>query len=187
LRVHGIDVDAEIRHRSGVVTERYAEPGFNMRLTDFQAAIGRVQLAHLGQTIARRRDLARRYVAKLGMISGIGLPQEPSWARSNWQSYCVRLPEGCDQARVMSDLAAEGVASRRGILCAHREPAYPRGSWSCRPDVGCCDCPGGVCIRLTESEAAQDRAIQIPLFGAMTEAELDFVAEALAAACGRQG
>ncbi|MEP7030040.1 MAG: DegT/DnrJ/EryC1/StrS family aminotransferase [Pseudolabrys sp.] len=183
LRVHGIDVDADVRHRSGVIIERYAEPGFNMRMTDMQAAIGRVQLAGLAKTVARRRDLARRYVEKLAGICGIGLPQEPDWARSNWQSYCIGLPPGCDQFAVMSYLMAEGIASRRGILCAHREPAYPAGTWSCMPDARHCDCPAGHCIKLTESEKAQDRSIQIPLFGAMTEAELDSVATVLAEAC----
>ena len=183
LRVHSIDVDADVRHRSGVVTEQYAEPGFNMRMTDIQAAIGRVQLAGLPETIARRRALAAPYAQKLGAIAGIGLPQEPDWARSNWQSYCVGLPEGCDQYAVMRSLAAEGIASRRGILCAHREPAYPVGSWSCRSGPRTCDCAGGACQRLAESERAQDRAIQIPLFGAMLDAELDFVAATLAHVC----
>jgi dTDP-4-amino-4,6-dideoxygalactose transaminase len=186
LRVHGIDVDADVRHRSGVVTEQYAEPGFNMRMTDIQAAIGRVQLAGLPETIARRRALAARYVEKLGSIAGIGLPHEPAWARSNWQSYCVGLPEGCDQYAVMGSLAAEGIASRRGILCAHREPAYPIGSWSCGAGPRTCDCVAGACDRLAESEKAQDRTIQIPLFGAMADAELDYVAETLAEACRAQ-
>ena len=185
LRMHGIDIDADIRHRSGVVIERYAEPGFNSRMTDIQAAIGRVQLTDLARTIARRRELARRYAEKLAVIPGIGVPSEPAWARSNWQSFCVRLPPGCGQFGVMNYLAAEGIASRRGILCAHREPAYPAGSWSCTPDASRCDCPGGRCTRLTESEKAQDRSILIPLFGAMTEGELDHVAYALAEACRR--
>jgi perosamine synthetase len=183
LRVHGVDVDAHVRHRSGVVTERYVEPGFNMRMTDFQAAIGRAQLPGLAKTIARRRELAARYTEKLGSVPGIGLPHEPCWARSNWQSYCVGLPAGRDQYRVMKHLAAKGIASRRGILCAHREPAYPAGSWSCCPEARPCDCPAATCARLRESERAQDRTIQIPLFGAMSEAELDHVALTLAEAC----
>ena len=94
------------------------------------------QLTDLARTIARRRELARRYAEKLAVIPGIGVPSEPAWARSNWQSFCVRLPPGCGQFGVMNYLAAEGIASRRGILCAHREPAYPAGSWSCTPDAG---------------------------------------------------
>jgi dTDP-4-amino-4,6-dideoxygalactose transaminase len=183
LRVHGIDIEAEVRHRAGVVTEVYAEPGFNMRMTDFQAAIGRVQLAGLPDVVARRRALADRYAEKLGAIPGLRLPAEPVWARTNWQSYCVGLPDGCDQDMVMQSLADGGIASRRGILCAHREPAYPPGTWSCRPGAPGCDCPGGCCARLSQSERAQDRSIQIPLFPAMTDAEVDEVTETLAIAC----
>ncbi len=183
LRVHGIDIDADIRHRSGVMIERYAEPGFNYRMTDIQAAIGRVQLANLPGTIARRRELARRYAERLAGIPGLRIPGEPDWARSNWQSYCVGLPPACDQIAVMQELAAAGIASRRGILCAHREAAYPPGTWSCTPDTGRCDCPGGPCAMLIESERAQERTILIPLFGAMTESDLDQVADAIAEAC----
>ena len=52
-----------------------------------------------------------------------GLPFEPEWARSNWQSYCVRLPERVDQKQVMQSLLDQGIATRRGIMCSHREPA----------------------------------------------------------------
>ena len=183
LRIHGIDVDAEVRHRSGVVTERYAEAGFNMRLTDIQAAIGRVQLSRLAEIVERRRALARRYVALLDNVAGLRLPEEPAWARSNWQSYCVGLPKWCDQRAVMEHLAAAGIASRRGIMCAHREPAYPRQSWLCRPSARDCECAEGRCARLAESEAAQDRAIQIPLYSSMSEAEQDHVICALIEAC----
>lgn len=183
MRVHGIDVDADVRRRSGVVTEQHAEPGFNMGMTDIQAAIDRVQFARPTETIARRRAHAARYAQNLGAIASIGLPQEPDWARSNWQSYCVGLPEGCDQYAVMRSLVAEGLASRRGILCAHREPAYPVGSWFCRAGPRTCDCAAGAGRRLAESERAQDRAIQIRLLGAMLDAELGFVAATLAHAC----
>ncbi len=183
LRIHGIDIDGDVRHGAGVFVESYAEPGFNMRLTDFQAAVGRVQLSRLDDIVKRRRELARRYVEKLAAIPGVVPPREPAWARSNWQSYCVGLPEGCNQFAIMDHLAAHGIASRRGVLCAHREPAYPKGSWACVPDLGHCNCPGNACTRLQESERALDRHVQIPLFEAMSDDEVDFVADRLAEGC----
>jgi dTDP-4-amino-4,6-dideoxygalactose transaminase len=71
LRVHGIDIDADIRHRSGVAIERYAEPGYNYRMTDIQAAIGRAQLAGLPATVVRRRELARRFAKPLAATPGM--------------------------------------------------------------------------------------------------------------------
>ena len=182
LRAHGMDLDTHARHLGGVMTEGYEEPGFNMRMTDVQAALGRVQLACLDEEVHRRRVLAEGYTEKLRAIAGLRPPPEPGWARSNWQSYCVRLPEGVDQPAVMRRLAEAGVASRRGVMCVHREAAYPAGSWSCRPDA---DCDVGECNHLGLSESAQDRSLQIPLFGAMTSTEQDHVVAALVGACRR--
>src|SRR5262249_12753487 len=56
LRHHGMDVPAHDRHVSGrVIWESYRELGYNYRLTDIQAAIGRVQLRRLDEMVARRR------------------------------------------------------------------------------------------------------------------------------------
>ena len=73
--------------------------GYNYRLTDVQAAIGREQLKRLPELIDRRRELASEYVALLHDIPDLKLPLEPEWARSNWQSYCVRLPANASQKR----------------------------------------------------------------------------------------
>jgi dTDP-4-amino-4,6-dideoxygalactose transaminase len=124
-RQHGMSVPDSVRHASpGVVFESYEVVGYNYRLTDIQAAVGREQIRKLPAMIERRRQLAARYRDLLSG-SGVGLPDEPAWARSNWQSYCVRLPEGCDQRTVMQSLLDAGIATRRGVMCAHREPAYP--------------------------------------------------------------
>src|SRR5215467_2143536 len=72
LREHGMDVSAADRHRSQQpMIERYLEVGFNFRMTDVQAAIGLVQLRKLGQMVARRRALARRYAELLSGIPGL--------------------------------------------------------------------------------------------------------------------
>ena len=94
LRQHGMSVPDTVRHGSPrVIFEDYLTVGFNYRMTDIQAAVGRKQLTKLSEIVARRRALAARYAELLGNIEGLSLPFEPEWARSNWQSYCVRLPE----------------------------------------------------------------------------------------------
>ena len=74
--------------------------------------------------------MADRYKSLLTRIPGLGLPEEPEWARSTWQSFCVRLPEGKDQRQVMQYMLDVGVATRRGVMCAHREAAYPPETWT---------------------------------------------------------
>lgn len=184
LRQHGMSVPDTVRHKSSqVIFESYDVPGYNYRMTDLQAAVGRVQLARLPYILEQRRALAARYQQLLVDIPGLGLPCEPEWARSNWQSYTVRLPEGCDQRQVMQSMLDDGIATRRGVMCAHREPAYPAGTWSCGVKPGECDCPSGSCDRLRHSEEAQDHAIVIPLYVPMNEADQKRVASALRKAC----
>ena len=181
-RQHGMSVPDTVRHASPtVVFESYPELGFNYRLTDVQAAIGREQLRRLPEAIQERRQLAARYGEALADIPGLVLPVEPEWARTNWQSYCVRLPEDQDQREVMQRMLDDGVATRRGIMCAHREPAYANpASWRCA-EVQCM--PRRHCPNLTESEKAQDHGIILPLFSQMTEQQQERVAAALRAAC----
>jgi dTDP-4-amino-4,6-dideoxygalactose transaminase len=88
LRVHGMSHSAHHRHAAAEVTfERYEVPGFNHRLSDISAAIGRVQLGRLTFQVARRRELACDYHRGLHHIPRVGFPGEPWWSRGNWQSY----------------------------------------------------------------------------------------------------
>jgi len=185
LRVHGMSMDSSVRHRSGNVSfESYLDLGFNYRMTDIQASIGREQLGRLPKIVARRRKLAQRYEKLLADIPGVIPPSEPPYVRSNWQSYCVRLPERCDQVKVMQEMLDLGVSTRRGIMCSHREPAYINGqTWSCGMGPGDCGCPTGGCKALRESEIAQDQSILLPLYHQLTEEEQHRVAQALKTAC----
>jgi perosamine synthetase len=168
LRQHAMSIPDTVRHGSPqVLAESYPSVGYNYRLTDVQAAIGRAQLARLPGLVAERRRLADTYRQLLANLPEVEPPHEPAGVRSNWQSYCVRLPAQVDQAAVMQAMLDRGVATRRGIMCAHREPAYrdlPRHH------------------ALNNSEAAQDGCLLLPLYPGLTVAHLVVVVEALGAA-----
>lgn len=171
LRQHGMSVSDTARHASArVVFEEYPVLGFNYRMTDIQAAIGRVQLTRLPAMVERRRALADRYAMRLRGIAGVAPPVEPDWARTNWQSYAIRLASGLRQLTVMQRMLDQGIATRRAVMNAHRESAYPAGSWR--------GAPGG----LRRSEEAQDGAIILPLYQQMTDDEQHRVVDALARA-----
>ena len=124
-RQHGMSVPDTVRHSSReVIVESYPEVGFNYRMTDLQAAVGREQLKRLPDLVARRRAAAARYRLLLSGVPGIRLPREPEWASSNWQSYCVGLPLDTDQRDVMQQLLDNGVSTRRGVMCIHQQQAY---------------------------------------------------------------
>jgi len=166
-RQHGMSVPDTVRHGSKeVIFETYPEVGYNYRMTDLQAAIGREQLKRLPELVARRRELAALYSERLGAL-GLGIPLEPDWARTNWQSYCAELPVSCDQKATMQALLDLGVSTRRGIMNSHLERAYA--------DAGSYRAAGS----LARSEAAQQSTIILPLFAQMTEADLSVVVSAI--------
>ncbi|MGO4706491.1 DegT/DnrJ/EryC1/StrS family aminotransferase [Microvirga sp. 2MCAF38] len=164
-RQHGMSVPDTVRHKSQtVIVEEYPVPGFNYRLTDVQGAIGRAQLKRLDDIVSRRRELAGAYREMLNAIPGVSAPDEPEWAKTNWQSYCVRLPEGAPQIEIMQKMLDRGVATRRGIMCVHLEPAYA----DTKPR-----------FPLPESERAQKGSLLLPLFHQMTEDMQNQVVSAL--------
>jgi dTDP-4-amino-4,6-dideoxygalactose transaminase len=183
LRQHGMSVPDVIRHGSKeIIFESYLTLGYNYRMTDIQAAIGRVQLKRLKEVIDRRRFLARRYRDLLEKVPDLRVPEEPNWARSNWQSYCVRLPDHCDQRNVMQKILDSGIATRRGIMCAHRELAYAKPMEPSGQTIFSSD-RNGFALNLKQSEIAQDRTILLPLFHQMTENEQDRVVSSLIDSC----
>ena len=76
LRVHGMSMDSSARHTAGSVAfESYLDLGYNYRMTDIQAAIGREQLKRLPEIVAQRRKLGDRYRKLLADIPGVTPPQ----------------------------------------------------------------------------------------------------------------
>jgi len=170
-RQHGMSIPDTLRHGSPTVMfEAYPVRGFNYRMTDVQAAIGREQLKRLPDILRRRRALAASYAERLGEIAGVTAPSEPSWARSNWQSYCVGLDGEVEQRTVMQDMLDRGIATRRGIMCIHMEKAHA-------------DLPQRHALR--RSEWARDHSVLLPLFAQMTTEMQDRTISALADAVGR--
>ena len=175
LRQHGMSVPDTVRHAAPqVIFESYDTFGFNYRMTDIQAAIGREQLKRLPAIIARRRALAARYQDGLRSCRSMRLPVEPDFARTNWQTYAVVLDARLDQRAVMQRLLDRGIPTRRGVMCAHREPSYPGGTWRAAGT-------------LSTSEAIQDHGVALPLYADMTDADQDAVMAAFREICSVAG
>jgi perosamine synthetase len=167
LRQHGMSVTDLQRHGSKtIVNEEYSILGYNYRLTDVQAAIGLAQLRRVPGLIARRREIAARYDAAFTGLAGVTLFREPAHARWNHQTYLIRLAGAPVAVRdaFMQKLLDDGIASRRGIMSIHREPAYTSRFGP---------------QHFPESEAASDQCVCLPLFTQMTDAEIERVISAV--------
>jgi perosamine synthetase len=170
LRQHAMDKSALDRHAADkVVVEHYPERGWNMRMTDLQAAVGLKQLEVLETILAERRRLAGRYNEALAPMPGVETPVDPTYARRTWQSYPVRIESGADvsAAELMDDLLRDGVATRRGIMAIHLEASYA-------------NCAGP----LPYTEAAANEFVLLPLFPGLTDEQQDYVVERVAAHAG---
>jgi dTDP-4-amino-4,6-dideoxygalactose transaminase len=165
-RQHSMSVPDTVRHGSKeVIFESYPELGFNYRMTDMQAAVGRVQLTRLDGIVADRRRVAALYSRQLEQNSGVCAPIEPTWVRSNWQSYCVELPPRLNQRAVMQALLDAGISTRRGVMNSHLEMACQ--STRTAP-------------RLPRSERAQRVGVVLPLTPSMPVEHVIAVCDALA-------
>ena len=173
LREHGMSVSAADRHAAGnrVVLESYLEVGFNYRMTDVQAAVGIVQLGKLPAMVDRRREIVADYRAALADVAGLIAVQEPEGARSNYQSFWLRLgrewPMG--RAQTLQFLADRGIQARRGIMAAHMEPAYSQYAD----------------LDLPATRAITADSLILPAFHTMTRAEIERVVAAPVAEAGR--
>jgi perosamine synthetase len=167
LRSHGASVSDLARHSaSSVIIEAYEDLGYNYRMTDIQAAIGREQLKKLDAILIRRRELAERYNTLLTEIPGVTPPYAPDDAPHTYQSYCVRLDLAITPPReaIMERMLAGGVATRRGVMAIHEEPYYVKRFGQ---------------ISLPVTEAATRETLLLPLYMTMTDAEQNRVIQAL--------
>ena len=102
LRNHGLDPDSP--------TPDFVAAGYNLRLTEFQAALGSAQFAKLERLVAARRRLARRY-DELFADSEITVPVALAPEAHVYQSYVVLLPPDAKPRRdaIVADLRASGI------------------------------------------------------------------------------
>ena len=166
LRQHGMSVNDRVRHESSrLIFEDHVEVGYNYRMTDIQAAVGIKQLEKLDWIVGERRKIAMKYNQAFRDIDCIRLPLEEEGYFSNYQSYSIYLKDNCPVSRneIMQKMLDEGIATRRGIMTAHRETAYQE------------ECAG---LSLPVSEKACDRSIILPLYVPMRNEDIEKVIEA---------
>jgi dTDP-4-amino-4,6-dideoxygalactose transaminase len=155
-----MSVSAADRHHSVLAPpEQYDEIGFNYRMTDLQAAVGLVQLGRLPEAVARRRELAAAYRKEIGEVYGLRAVADPAWGTANFQSFWIEVGQGypVDREGLMAALARAEISARRGIMAAHRQPAYTSR------DTG----P----VPLPVTEWLTDTTLILPLFHQMSESE----------------
>lgn len=141
--------------RDGVFQSR----GYNLRMDEMSAALGRVQLRRLPDFLAERQEIAAYYRET---IRGVEFQHVPEGAKHSYQTFAVKLPEACDRAKVIAYLADHHIESGPGAYACHTLPAYAPNRQS-----------------LPVAEALGRRVLAIPMFNGMAESDMATVARAL--------
>lgn len=165
LRHQGMSLSDYQRHGMSPTTyESYPEVGFNFRITDIQAAIGRVQLAKLDEILARRNAIADAYLDYLRDHPLFQAPTVPDGITPNWQSFMIGVREDSPMGRdrIMERLHEHGIPTRRSVMASHLEAPYK-----------------AVVTRLPNTERAFARNLQLPMHPGISIAQQTRVIEAL--------
>lgn len=105
----------------------HAEIGYNYRLSNVLAGIGRAQLAVLEERVAARRANFAHYRAALGDLPGIGFQPEAPWGRHTRWLTCITVDPalfGMDRDGVRLALERENIESRPVWKPLHRQPVF---------------------------------------------------------------
>lgn len=160
-----------LRHHGQTVPGLSAEPGWNSRLDELQAAVLRVKLRHLDRWIQQRRGLAAIYTERFAAHPEIRTPQAPAGCQHSYYLYTVRIPSaGKDPAERRNAVARR--LTERAISSAifyplplHLQPLY----------AGLGGRPGDLPV----AERAANEVLSLPLYPEMTAAQVDRVAHAV--------
>ena len=169
LRSHGVtrDLSQMQGEPDGAWSYEQLSLGYNYRLTDLQAALGKSQVERLDDFVARRRQLAARYDERLA-----GQPLTRPWQQpdtnSSWHLYIIRLDlsrNSLDRRVVFDGLRARGIGVNLHYMPVYLQPFYRQMGF--KPGW----CP--------EAERYYDEAISIPIYADLTEDQQDEVISAL--------
>jgi UDP-4-amino-4,6-dideoxy-N-acetyl-beta-L-altrosamine transaminase len=172
LRSHGIEREPErLESPEGPWAAEMHELGHNYRITDFQCALGRVQLSRLEEFVQRRRALAAQYDEAFGGWKAAEPLREAQGVSSARHLYVVRLRGGlaAHRARIYAALRERGIGAQVHYRPVHLQPYYRR-----RFGHG----PG----EFPRAEQLGREVLSLPLYPRMTDEDVAEVVKAFRAA-----
>jgi len=163
--------DADVAHQVEVLRQhgaahRYQHEvlGYNFRMTEIAAAIGRVQLAKLDRFNERRRRNASVLDEGLAGVPGVVTPRERPGYRHVYHQYTVRVAR--DRDRFQARLLELGVGTAVHYeIPVHRQPLYL--------DLGYRE------VSLPEAERASAQVLSLPVHPALTDSDLERIIESV--------
>jgi perosamine synthetase len=170
MRLHGIERDAWKRYRNdGSWSYQVLEAGFKYNLTDFQSAIGLVQLAKCDAMTQARECIAQRYTDAFSRCDELIVPAILADRSSSWHLYVLRVRLNSlkkDRNEFIEALRRRGVACSVHFIPLHLQPYYQRAYGYQLGDF-------------PHAEEEYHACISLPIYPDMTEIELNYVINAV--------
>jgi dTDP-4-amino-4,6-dideoxygalactose transaminase len=142
---------------------QHTELGYNYRIDEMSAALGRVQMTRIEELLTKRQRVADWYAERLSEIPGIQAPGlVAATTRVSWFVYVVRVAPNLDRDRLAAKLASSGIPVRPYFLPIHLQPymakqfGYLPGDYPVTEDLG-------------------KRGLALPFSGAMLEDQVELV------------
>jgi perosamine synthetase len=139
--------------------------GYNYRLDELSAALGRVQMERLDELLEKRKRVADWYLVRLAEMQYVEpITITPTTDQMSWFVFVIMLQQGLDRIKVAGMLDTYGVPTRPYFVPIHTQPyfverfGYQTGDFPVTEDLG-------------------NRCLALPFSGVMTEAQVEFVCE----------
>lgn len=159
LRSHGMTSLTWDRHQGHAYSYDVVDLGYNYRIDEIHSALGLVQLGKLNANNLQRRVIVRRY--RLGLAdSGVGLPFTQSSGTPAYHLFPILLPEGVERTRFIDRMRDAGVQTS-----IHYPPVHQFSYYQSRYSA----------VSLPVTEAVAAREVTLPLYPAMTDADVEIV------------
>jgi perosamine synthetase len=142
---------------------QFDQIGYNLRLSDIQAAIGLSQLEKLDSLLKERKKCAQYYLEELTTCEEISLPADPCGGHT-FQSFVIRIKKGglAKRNHIMDELKSLGIQTRPGTH-AVVNLGYYKNKYGFKPT----DFP--------QATLCEQTTITLPIFPGMSQAEQDYV------------
>jgi UDP-4-amino-4,6-dideoxy-N-acetyl-beta-L-altrosamine transaminase len=171
FRSHGVTRDEALltQPSHGPWYYEQIELGYNYRITDIQAALGKSQMQRLDANVSRRHELAERYDTLLADLP-LQLPFREAFNYSAFHLYVVLLDEAraAERRAVFESLRAQGIGVNVHYIPVHLQPFHRETG----RETGAFPC----------AEDYYARAISIPMYASLTDEEQDQVVTSLGTA-----
>jgi len=167
LRSHGMTTQTLDRHKGHAFAYDVVALGYNFRMSEFNAALGLCQLNRLRGLNEKRREIGSWYRHRLQGIRGVAVPFGHSVGGPAFHIFPVLLPAGTDRAAVMERMKAVGIQTSIHYRPVDTFTAYVEAGLGPRK-------------HLTLTHDIGNRALTLPLYPAMSKAQVELVCSSLA-------